>query len=802
VALDAIDQQLKASEDYLSHIHDTIQNNIALRFAENLPGVGEAISAIDRSIVNAATMLATVEKDILSQINAKIQGIVPDAISIVTNLTNTLDSYLNQLINNIATTEDVITSAISILKNNSDDLAKWLYTNVTSGFGATILGVLKEMETQDAEGINGALDALLTVPGMPAWFAQLVTGFRNRGAEWQAFALPVLLASIVIGAMQGMIEPVRIATEQFALDLDPIKAGEVPTLLDGATRGYFKDAEFIDRMRQNGYNSELAGIMLQLRQQLIDPTTAARALIRGNLTREAYETELVIQGINPERANTIWQASVSLLTEEDIRTAFLRGILNANAHDTALAKLGYDAETAKLRRQLYFYIPPAQDLIHMAIRNVFNPDIVKRFELFGDFPEPFKTAAQQQGISEEWAQRYWGAHWIVPSNEEGFSMHQRTTDTKLDPNADTIQLHNGGEVHNIIGADTLKLLLREKDIAPFYRDKLIELSYRPLTRIDIRRLFAQGLLDKAGVERAYLDLGYKPLNARLLADFTEKLAQSATKDAASKLVTGLQRELLRLYVAGKLDENDVSFALHDLSFTDVEIEMYVAEANLIRTSEAATALEAGIGKLFVAGFITEHDATQRLARAKVPDNAIQLLIAKWKLVIEYRGGTEHIHKHRDLTRAEVLEAFSDDLMAEADARTMLATLGYDAHAITAELSLTKFRKARAVKKTQLDAYKAMFINGLATTLETSNHLDALHVTATQRDAYMAEWTLQRETRTERIPIATLRDMIKGQFIPAADVLPHLLRHRFTNNDAQLLIDFWTGKKPIGVSGSG
>jgi hypothetical protein len=373
-------------------------------------------------------------------------------------------------------------------------------------------------------------------------------------------------------------------------------------------------------------------------------------------------------------------------------------------------------------------------------------------------------------------------------------MFQRTTENSDDPNADDIVLSDGSHIQNIIGSSTLRLLLREKDVAPFYRHKLTELAYHPLTRIDVRRLSAMGLLSHAEVERAYLDLGYSQRNARRLADFVDALNKKARKDEAAILVDNLKKQTLRLYVAGKLDESEVEQTLTDLNFTEAERAVFKAEALLIARADRITRIEGRVGKLYVAGMISADEAEKRLEAHDVPIDARRMLFGEWDLDIEYRGGTAEIHKQRDLTKAEIVEAFKDGLVDEPTTLAMLEHAGYDEHESNALIGLALFQVAKATKKTQIEAIKAIFVNGLGTELDVSNRLDMLKIPADQRDAFIAEWSLARETRTERIPIATLRDMVKGGYLSEDEAFEHLKRHRFTNTDADLLLKFW-GNQP-------
>ncbi|GAH79863.1 unnamed protein product, partial [marine sediment metagenome] len=74
--------------------------------------------------------------------------------------------------------------------------------------------------------------------------------------------------------------------------------------------------------------------------------------------------------------------------------------------------------------------------------------------------------AGKKGLSKEWSERYWAAHWNLPSPQQGFEM-----------------LHRG-----VINVSELNMLLRALDVMPFWRDKLTAIAFRRLTRVDIRRM--------------------------------------------------------------------------------------------------------------------------------------------------------------------------------------------------------------------------------------------------------------------------------------------------------------------------
>jgi hypothetical protein len=369
-------------------------------------------------------------------------------------------------------------------------------------------------------------------------------------------------------------------------------------------------------------------------------------------------------------------------------------------------------------------------------------------------------------------------------------MFHRTTTESEDPHADTFTLSDGTTVQNVIGADTLRLLLREKDTAPYYRNKLIAVAYQPFTRIDVRRMYSVGSLNHAGVQRAYLDLGYSPAHALQLADYVKRLYDIGQKDRARPLLDGIVRRILDLYVAEKVDINDATFAFADLGFTEDEAAHYLASAKMVQAAEDATAIEAGIGRLYIAGYLKREDAGAQLMAAHVPDAAIARLFSKWDLTIQFDAEKRLNHPARELSKAELVEAFKAGMLTEPDFVQGLEILGYPEVEADVVVNIAKFQIAKSARTSQIDALKALFINGVRAPLDVSNALDQLGVLAQQRDALLTEWELLREQRTEKLPLATLRDMHKRKILTDETATVQLRRHRLSDDDIALLLELW------------
>lgn len=226
---------------------------------------------------------------------------------------------------------------------------------------------------------------------------------------------------------------------------------------------------------------------------------AAALLARGFISDDEAHAAGLKQGYLYAKTDTLAAASEQPLSVGEAISATRRGIIDAEALDRYLERLGYNKTDSLALKQLSYALPGINDLISMAVREVFSPEIADRFELFSDLPDEFVVEADKQGLSKEWARRYWGAHWQLPSFGQGAEMFHR----KLMPRED------------------LELLVRSLDVSPFWRDKLIGITYNQITRVDIRRIFQLGLIDRHEVKERFEKNGYTSEDAELLTKFYE-----------------------------------------------------------------------------------------------------------------------------------------------------------------------------------------------------------------------------------------------------------------------------------------
>lgn len=290
---------------------------------------------------------------------------------------------------------------------------------------------------------------------------------------------------------------------------------------------------------------------------VVDANTAALALRRRMIKTEDATQAASWNGFNTEQFGILYQLTRQFLTIGDILQLWLRGEIKEPDADAYLTQLGLDDVDKDGVKKLALQIPNVQDLIHMAVREVFTPEIAQKFGQYEDYPPELTKYARMIGLSEEWARRFWAGHWELPSIQMGFEMLHR----------------------RVIDEATLNQLLRALDVMPFWRDKLTAISYQPLTRVDVRRMHKLGVLNNEETNLAYRDLGYDKTNAQRMTRFTilynkeeEKIEKSVERDLT-------RTDLVNAYLDGMIDSSFLRLELMQSGYDAAEAELVIARAD-------------------------------------------------------------------------------------------------------------------------------------------------------------------------------------------------------------------------------
>jgi len=368
-------------------------------------------------------------------------------------------------------------------------------------------------------------------------------------------------------------------------------------------------------------------------------------LTQGNLQQGKSKEQIIKDisrgDIHPDRAQQYLDAILTKPATQDVVTYALRTDPDLTTLDERLTKIGIHPDYLQLHRELALVIPPVADIITMAVREVFTPEIAARFGQYEDFPAPLEEWGLKKGLSKEWSERYWAAHWALPSASQGFEM-----------------LHRG-----VIDRDDLNRLLRAQDVMPFWRDKLTQIAYRPLTRVDVRRMYREGVLDEAGVYEAYLDHGYAEENAKRMTEFTVRQTLSAQAKFTST-------DVVAAFTKRMINNNEARMLLIDLGIPPDNVSYIISRAEYKRLWDLTESRIAGIKNLYKKGVYDEDTARAKLLQLNLPSDEVEVLFEQWWY--EKTGELAPTW-----TKAETIRFAKAGTISKARAKTELERMGYD-----------------------------------------------------------------------------------------------------------------------------
>lgn len=335
--------------------------------------------------------------------------------------------------------------------------------------------------------------------------------------------------------------------------------------------------------------------------QVLAPGDAVTAYHRQEITRDAAVYALRQQGYSEQLANTLVDIGHTLPDLQLVMGMYLRGILDDDDTTRALFAMGFEPEWIVRLKESAFFIPPVADLVTMSVREVFNPQAVQSLTLDAEFPERFAEEAAKQGVSREWAERYWAAHWTLPSAQQGFEM-----------------LHRG-----VIDESQLAELLKALDLAPVWRDRVQAISYAPFTRVDIRRMHALGILSRDDVVRAHKEIGYDDEKAELLTQFVEQLNSGDDAADETTLRDLTRSQIVGFYEDGVFDESTARLLLQNAGLSATVAALFLAQSDLERERRDRREQQAVIIDSFKAGNLTFDEANDRLAALGLESTELQ-----------------------------------------------------------------------------------------------------------------------------------------------------------------------------------
>ncbi len=531
---------------------------------------------------------------------------------------------------------------------------------------------------------------------------------------------------------------------------------------------------------------------------LLPPDIVVQGIYKGTLTKEDVDHHLSSAGWDTTTIDLLTKTMRPRASPIEYIAMWLRKEISDTDIDYSIAELGYRPEEIEVFKTLAFYIPPVQDMMRFGVRETFNEEIVSLYGMDEEFANMPVEEAQKLGVSEEWSKHYWRAHWELISILQGFQM-----------------LHRG-----VISQDDMNTLLRTLDIMPYWRDKLTAISYRVFTRVDVRRMYGLKILDRDGVKRSYLDLGYNDEKAEAMTEFTVLYETKSDRDLSkAELLKGyakriLDRETVKdgiLAMGYDADEAEYFLALEDVKIadeeTDYQLDLIVAQyrADTIDTS----AFIAAIGALNLPAaqqdFIVEREQLRKQSKSKLPtrEDIIRWYKAGSLTEDEARTKLGALGYNEDITDlylieiprtpnvGTILRLLVKGYIDSNQAQIYLRALGYAAPEIELLVREATEKLTELPKLPSLSIIHRWFLTDIYNESQAKDALAQLNYASEDINRFVTEWT-EQPSAVPRVPsLSAIRQWLLEEVITPEQAKDYLSLLEYSIEDIDRYIHEWT-----------
>jgi hypothetical protein len=551
-------------------------------------------------------------------------------------------------------------------------------------------------------------------PNLRTFFTQL----RSPTHEGAATILGGL-ASQAGGAVAGtflsaLLKPVTNSLNQNI-------RGTVPPIQDlnlMLARGKISATRFTEGAQQNGLPDDYIYGYGELSIPRPGVGDLYQAVYRDQISMDDAQRELRLRNFNQSDIDIFTAILHPILDIQTLITAMYRGLITPLDAIPRMAQQGYSINDINTIIMTAKPLPGPGDLIRFGVREAYNDSVSAQFGYDQDFPAQFAVDMAKLGFDPEWAIRFWRAHWELPSLGDGAEM-----------------VHRG-----LITEGDYAQLLHLQDIAPGWRQKLTGIIYNPYTRVDVRRMYGQGILTREQVKRSYMDGGYDEEHAENLTAWT--------------------------------------IAYEDGNGSSIPAELQGITEGIITSAVAK-------------GMMSDGDAKTALLDLKnAPDVAdLMIKLAHWKAAVANKPET--IPDFAKDVRAIVERAYLNELVDLPTATSQLLTVGYTQEEVGFILQAIDYNRAEREQEDELTLISNAYLAGSLKRADVIIQLGALNLPATQQALLLAKWDAVLALPNRRLTEAQYRAAFKAGLITADDYTQFMTELGYSANDVLLLTQLYT-----------
>ena len=282
---------------------------------------------------------------------------------------------------------------------------------------------------------------------------------------------------------------------------------------------------------------------------------------------------------------------------------------------------GFNDKEISILRELSYAYPSPTDFIRFAVRDVFTKDKETQEALRAEFPEDIVEYAEKAGMRKDVLMWYWMSHWELPSPTQVYEMLHR-----LNPDVLSVR----GEAYKEMGLDleelkttkeTVEFYLKQADYDKRWRQRLLAISYSPLTRVDLRRIYELGLIDDNELLARLMEVGYTKKDAQLMVEFYKTFKQEEARTFA-------KTEIKYLLYYGIINEAEARVMLERLGYTEEDAKTLIELWKVKLAEKDMRETQKFVRDAYALGEITREEAERILREAGLSEEVIAVVLDK------------------------------------------------------------------------------------------------------------------------------------------------------------------------------
>lgn len=405
-------------------------------------------------------------------------------------------------------------------------------------------------------------------------------------------------------------------------------------------------------------------------------------MLTGYIDSEEWECLTRMGGNLAGYQYKIVQSQQSRVTINDLIASFRRGLIDDIQFDLEARKLGFnDSRYLEWLKTITQIVPQFGDIIRFMVRDVVNEQAVQSGQYDKGFDDNYtgilRQWAEWQGLPENVARAFWRAHWELPSNTALYEMVRRLRPGVVDPSLQ-------------VTIDDAKRVMQANDIAPGYVDKLLAVSYNPLTRTDIKQGYFVDAFNVDTCIEKLQDTGLNKVDSEFVASLWTQEKSLRDTNVATKIEGWTRREVISKFVANEINYNEALSLLIQFG-----IELDVANAMLDNAYQKSlinirTDCTKAVKRRYMVGEIADNEVYGVLVGVGHDDGNAKAIASRWRCTRDSR--------RKELPLSRNVSLYSDGIISQEELYQRLLNLGYTPPQIDNIFRQAELRMAEKIVK--------------------------------------------------------------------------------------------------------